>query len=70
MIAPAETHAYPRHLRACGICMNQARTFAADHEIDWSRFVSEGVPAAYLRATGDHFAVLVAECAEQEASHG
>lgn len=43
------------HVRAAypGQCTRGLRNWCAHHDIAWSDFVREGVPASVLRATGD-----------------
>lgn len=65
-----ELRCFPRHLRSNSICMAGGRAWFKQHNIDWSRFVIEGVDAEVLRATGDPFAMKVVESAEREAARG
>lgn len=59
-----------RHLRAAKLCAGGARTWFAQHGLSWDRFVDPGIPAAELEATGDAFALRVAEIARKEAGDG
>lgn len=62
--------AWPRHIHEMGQCSRGARAIAASLNLDYSRFVMEGLPVAELRATGNAFAIALADFAEQEAAHG
>lgn len=58
-------------LRAAKICFGGARPWFRRHELDWSDFVANGVPAERLEATGDAPALrVVAEARKREAAHG
>lgn len=59
-----------RHLRAAKLCAAGGREWCGRNGIAWSDFVSPGVPAATLEATGNPFAVRVAGIARKEASDG
>ena len=58
-----------RHLRAAAMCCGGGRAFFARHGLDWSRFVSRGIPAYQLLDTGDAMARRVVEKAYEEAGH-
>lgn len=62
--------AWPRHIHEMGQCMRGARQIAADLGLDYNAFVYEGLPVDVLRATGNAFALALAEYAEEEAQHG
>ena len=55
-----------RHLRRAGMCNREPRRWFAAHGFSWSRFVSEGVPAAEIAATEDPLALIVVEVARKE----
>lgn len=57
-----------RHVRQARLCARGARAFFQRHGLDYSRFVSCGLPAEQIRATGDAQALLVADIAEREAA--
>ncbi len=38
--------------------------------LDYSRFIHEGIPVEELRATGNAFAIALADHAEKEAANG
>ncbi|MFN4064623.1 MAG: hypothetical protein ACK4JA_10505 [Parazoarcus communis] len=61
------THA---DMRALGYCNRGARAWFAQHRLDWSRFLEEGLPATDLLATGDHLAQAVVEVASQRTRTG
>jgi hypothetical protein len=58
-----EPRAYMRHIREVKLCARGAREFAKRNGIDWSDFLQNGVPCSTLEATGDSFALKVAELA-------
>lgn len=68
--------AWPRHLHELGQCARGARSIAESLGLDYNAFVFEGLPVETLRATGNAFAIALAEHAEteaelnQEAEHG
>lgn len=61
---------HPRHVRAAALCTRGARAWFKDNGMDWSRFVSEGLPAETLEATGDPLAARAVAKARQEAENG
>ena len=54
------------HARALGYCARGMRRWFDGRSHSWAEFVEHGVPAAWLRATGDAMAICVAEQAEKE----
>ena len=60
--------AWPRHLHELGNCAPGARQIAAQLGLDYSEFVFEGMPVEKLRATGNAFAITLADHAEAEAA--
>jgi len=50
--------------------MRTARVIAAELGLDYNKFVFEGIPVDELRATGNAFAIALAERAEQEVVDG
>lgn len=54
------------HARALGYCARGMRRWFEGRRHSWAEFVESGVPAAWLRASGDALAIRVAEQAEQE----
>lgn len=61
-----EVRCFPRHMRTVGICMRGGREWAPKHGFDWATFVRDGYPASAFLATGDFYAVKVAEVALAE----
>ena len=57
------------HARALGYCARGMRRWFEGRRHSWSEFIEEGVPAAWLRASGDALAIRVAEQAEQQAQN-
>lgn len=52
-----------RDVRAAHQCSRGARAFFERHGLDWQRFLSEGLPAEDIEATGDAMALRVVEIA-------
>jgi hypothetical protein len=55
-----------RHARAAGICARGVRDYLKRHGLDRDEFLTRGLPASTLRATGEHFALLAVAEAEKE----
>lgn len=55
-------------MRAPGLqyCARGARKFFELHNLDWYRFVTEGLPEEVLLATGDAMAIAVVEEARRQ----
>ena len=53
------------HVRAAGLCVHGARTWFARHGLDFRAFLTQGLPASILLATGDAMAARVVEVARQ-----
>lgn len=51
------------HVRQAKMCSRGARDFFKRHGLDWNEFLSEGIDAAKLEATGDAMAIEVAKVA-------
>lgn len=51
-----ELRVYARHMRAARLCMPGARRWFAAHGLNWSDFVSNGIPATILGQWGDPLA--------------
>lgn len=51
------------HIREARMCSGGARGFFKRHNLDWNKFLSEGIPASELEATGDAMALQVVEIA-------
>ncbi len=54
-------------LRAAEMCARSARPWFARKGLSWSDFVTKGIDADILRATGDGLALKVVAIAEQRA---
>lgn len=61
-----EVMARLEHARKLGYCARGMRRWFEGREHGWQEFVTTGVPAPWLRATGDEMALRVAEQAEHE----
>lgn len=48
--------------KAC-MCSRGARQFFIDNNLDWAKFLDEGLPASVILATNDAMAVRVVEVA-------
>lgn len=59
------THA---DMRALDYCNRGARQWFARHGLDWATFISAGLPAAQLLATGDAMAQAVVDVARRRAA--
>lgn len=55
-----------RHVRQCKMCSRGARAFFARHGLDWSEFLSGGLPVEDLEKTGDAMAMQVVATARAE----
>jgi len=51
-------------VRRAKMCSSGARQFFIDHNLDWSRFISEGLPASIIESTNDAMAMQVVEVAK------
>lgn len=51
------------HVREAKMCSRGARAFFERHGLDWNTFLSEGLPAEVIEATGDAMAQQVVEVA-------
>jgi hypothetical protein len=64
------TIVYIRHVRAASICPSGARRWCESKGFSWRDFLSNGMSADDLEATGDALAHRVSEIARQEAASG
>ncbi len=62
------TMAKLKHARELNYCARGMRRWFEGREHTWAEFVREGVPAEWLRSTGDAMAEKVAQRAEMEAA--
>lgn len=54
-----------QHCREIGYCARGVRYFFALHELDFGKFLAEGVPSCVLKATGDAMALAAVERARR-----
>lgn len=52
------------HVRKAKMCSSGARQFFIDHDLDWYKFISEGLPSSVIEATNDAMALQVVEVAK------
>lgn len=52
-----------KDIRACRMCSSGTRDFFARHNMDWNKFLAEGLPEEDFIATGDAMALQVVEAA-------
>lgn len=58
-------------VRARGWCVSGARELGKRYQLDWRKFVTEGLPCEVLEATGDAMALqLVKDVRSRNESHG
>lgn len=50
-------------VRAAKMCSYGARAFAKRHDLDWPKFLKEGISSEELLNTGDHLMVELVEVA-------
>lgn len=53
------------HMRKAQFCSSGVRAFFKRHDLDWSDFLKNGIPAEKLAATGDAMALQVIEVARE-----
>lgn len=51
------------HMREIGYCNKGGRLFCAKHNLDWQKFIREGVDESVLISTGDAMALRIVESA-------
>jgi len=61
IVTTQHLYSVPNFNGRIGFCARGTRAWCARHNIDWSKFVREGVPASVLIATGDALALRVVE---------
>lgn len=54
---------YMKHVRQAYMCSGGARTFFEKHNLDWTKFLREGIDAEELIKTNDAMALKVVEVA-------
>ena len=52
-----------RDIRAAKMCSRGARAWFVRHGLDWSEFITNGIDAELVLATGDAMAIRVVEVA-------
>lgn len=57
-----------KDIRACKMCSGGTRDFFVRHNMDWNKFLSEGLPEEDFIATGDAMAMQVVKKARER--HG
>jgi hypothetical protein len=57
-----------KDIRACAMCSGGTRGFFKRHNMDWNKFLAEGLPEDDFIATGDAMAMQVVEKARER--HG
>lgn len=58
---------FMRHVRQAGLCSRGSREWCRRNGMDWSAFLSDGMPAETLLATGDPIVARVVAAAQSEA---
>lgn len=53
-----------KHVRKAKMCSKGARSFFRKHDLNWSRFLRQGLPASEIEATGDKMALDVVKVAK------
>jgi hypothetical protein len=59
-----------RHVRGADLCSRGSREWFRKYDLSWDEFLTTGISATRILATGDAFAVRVVEVARQEARDG
>lgn len=57
-----------KDIRACRMCSGGTRDFFKRHDMDWNKFLAEGLPESEFIRTGDAMAMQVVEKARER--HG
>ena len=57
------------HVRSALLCTGGARRWFRARGLDWSKFLSEGLPASVIGQWGDPLAAKAIAAAEEEASN-
>lgn len=52
------------HVRQAKMCSKGARDFFARHNLDWQKFLAEGLDSDLIEATGDAMALEVVKVAK------
>jgi hypothetical protein len=54
------------HVRSCRMCAREARTWAKSRGMNWTEFITNGLPEHTLTETGDPMALKVVEFARND----
>lgn len=65
-----EPRVFMRHVRMAGLCSRGSREWCLHNGVDWTAFLSEGVPDEVLLASGDPIVARVVEAARKERAGG
>lgn len=58
------------HVRGANLCSRGSRAWFQKYDLSWDEFLTTGISADRILATGDAFAVRVVEVAREEAKNG
>ena len=61
---------FPKHAQRIGLCVSGQRTWMLEHGFEWRVWITQGLPASVLEATGDDFALRTVAQARAEAGNG
>lgn len=56
------------HMREANLCARGGRVVAARYNINWTEFITTGIRASVLEATGDAMLVKLASMAREDAA--
>lgn len=70
MISDEELMITMRHVRAADLCSRGSRNWFEKYGLSWNEFLTTGISADRILATGDAFAVRVVEKARMEINNG
>lgn len=63
----SDVRVHMRHVRAARLCARGSRAWVQHNGFDWNEFITSGLPASALRATGDPIVLRAVVEAEKEA---
>jgi hypothetical protein len=63
----SEVMVHMRHVRAAKLCARGSRAWVAHNGFDWNEFLTNGLPASALLATGDPIVARAVAEAKKEA---
>lgn len=58
------------HIRAVKLCSSGVRTFFQQQGFDWTDFLTNGIPAEKLEATGNPIIMRAVKVAQEEVGRG